>query len=741
MSDNRRISRSGNMIRINNRPKKRGPRRFAMGNRRKLLIVFLVMVILMVSLVGRMTYISLTSNEKYQKQVLSQLNYNSSIIPYRRGDITDRNGVVLATSEKVYNLIIDPYVMTHSKVKTEGDCVDTTLEIIEKYFGLDEDEVEAVVESDTENRYRVMKKQLTYAQLQPYYEFMNSEDEKDKEISKYVKGIWFEDDYVRRYPYNTLACDLLGFTSAGNVGTWGIEQYYNDTLNGTDGREYGYLTEETDLERTTVLPVNGNNVTSTIDINIQRVVEKHIWEFNEAIGSKNTAVIVMDPDNGEILAMASYPVFNLNDPRDLTGIYTDEEIKEMTAEMKLNILNELWRNYCISDPYEPGSTAKIMTVGEALDEFVVAPSNTFVCNGITYFADGSGETGIKCNVDHTKGGHGELTLTGAVMQSCNVALMDIAARLGVSTFTSYQTKYNLGQYTNIDLPGESSAEGLIYYDYNMGPVELATSSFGQGFVCTAIQMASVFCSLINGGNYYQPHVVKQISTESGSVVENKESILMRTTISEDTSAWLRDAMWQTVGKIGEDGTLIQGTANDAYIEGYDIGGKTGTAEKKPVEEGRCIPSLISFAPVDDPEVVVYVVIDEPNTVNQGDSHLAQIMSRKIYEEILPYMQIFSENEQGYVPPESLAPETEETIIETEETVAETEDSMENETEESVDETSETEEENFVVEDEAAYEWPHLTEERINELRYEYFRGNLNRIAVEKSTKGEDADIE
>ncbi len=731
----RRGSRSGNMIRMNRRPKEKGPKRFAMGNRRKLLIVFLVMVVMMVSLVGRLTYISLTSNEKYQKQVLSQLNYNSSVIPYRRGDITDRNGIVLATSEKVYNLIIDPYVMTHSKVNKEGDCVDTTLEILEKYFGLDEDEVEAVVESNTENRYRVMKKQLTYAQLQPYYEFMNSEAEEDKEISQYVRGIWFEDDYVRRYPYNTLACDLLGFTASGNVGTWGIEQYYNNTLNGTDGREYGYLTEETDLERTTVLPVNGNNVTSTIDINIQRIVEKHIWEFNEAIGSKNTAVIVMDPDNGEILAMASYPVYNLNNPRDLTGIYTDEEIKEMTPEMKLNVLNELWRNFCVSDPYEPGSTAKTMTVSEALDEFVTVESNNFLCDGAEEFADGDGSMKVKCNSIH-----GELDLTGSLMWSCNDAMMELASRLGKSTFTQYQTKFNLGQYTNIDLPGEASAEGLIYYESNMGPVELATSSFGQGFVCTAIQMTSAFSSIINGGNYYQPHVVKQITTESGSVVENKEDILMRTTISEETSEWMRDAMWQTVGKIGKDGTLIQGTASDAYIEGYDIGGKTGTAEKKPIEEGRCTVSLISFAPIDNPEVVVYVVIDEPNTLDQGDSHLAQIMSRKIYEEILPYMQIFSANEPGYVAPESVAPEipeSEEIIVETE---METENITESETDESSEETSESQEENLVVEDEDAFVWPHLTVERINELRWEYL-GNRNSVAVEKSTKGEDADIE
>ncbi len=625
-----------NIVRLTRKKKERPPRRFINNNRRKLMISFGVILLLMVALVVQLTYINATSGDKYRKQVLSQLNYNSTTIPYRRGDITDRNGTILATSEKVYNLILDPYVMTNSKVKDVGDCVDTTLDVLEKYFGMDRSEVKALVESDKDNRYRVLKKQLTYEELQPYYTLMNSEEKADTAISKYVKGIWFEDDYIRRYPYNTLACDLLGFTVSGNVGTYGIEQYYTDVLNGTDGREYGYLTEDTSLERTTISPVNGNNITSTIDINIQRIVEKHIWEFNEAIGSKNTAVIVMDPNNGEILAMASYPVFDLNNPRDLTGYYTKEQIKEMTSEEKMEIYNSLWRNFCISDPFEPGSTAKVMTVAAGLDEGVITPSTEFTCDGGEDFQDGNGVTRILCN---NTTGHGTMDLAGALMVSCNDALMDIGARLGKTSFTKYQEMFNLGQVTNVDLPGEASAEGLIYYENNMGPVELATNAFGQGYVATALQMTASFASIVNGGYYYKPHVVKQISTESGSTVEVVDKELVRTTVSAETSEWVRGALLRTVN---------EGTAKKAYIEGYTIGAKTGTAEKKPITDKKNTVSLISCAPAEAPQVVVYVVIDEPQLDNQAESGLASIMSRKIYEEMLPYLQIFPSTDDGEI---------------------------------------------------------------------------------------------
>lgn len=706
---------SGNLIPMRQRrkrlPRQKPPRRFLRDNRRKLLVAFGSIVLLLTALIVRLTYINVSSGETYTRQVLSQLNYNSTTIPYRRGDITDRNGTILATSEKVYNLILDAYVLNNSKVKETGDCVDPTLDILEEYFGLEKSHVQDILDENPESRYIVMLQDLTYDEVEPYYSLINSEEEADQEVSQYIKGIWFEDDYIRRYPYNTLACDVIGFTVDGNVGTYGIEQYYNDVLNGVDGREYGYLTEETDLERTTIAPVNGENVQLTIDVNIQRIIEEKIWEFNEAIGSMNTAVIVMDPNNGEILGMASYPVYNLNDPRDLSNYYTDEELEEYTDEEQTVIYNELWRNFVISDTYEPGSTAKVFTVAAALDEDIVKSTDTFVCDGGERFEDGNSYTSIPCN-----GLHGTLDLAGALMHSCNDALMQIGAAMGKSTFIKYQSEFNFGQLTNIDLPGEASASTLLYNEDNMGPVELATNSFGQGFNATAIQVAAAFCSVVNGGSYYQPHMVSQISTESGSIVETMESELMRTTVSQETSEFIKDALLKTVGEYQSDGSLLQGSGSYAYIEGYTIAGKTGTAEKRPLTDGKCTVSFLSCAPAEDPEVVVYVVIDEPQTADQGVSSLATIMSRKIYEELLPYLQIFSDS----------ASDTDET--ETETTQSETAESETGESETSESETGESEtgtdesagsSSSVTTSGSSTFAWPHLTDEEKNQVILEY----------------------
>ena len=265
-----------------------------------------------------------------------------------------------------------------------------------------------LVEENPESRYNIVARELTYDEIQEFQNLMDSEDEEDRKKSQYIKGIWFEDDYKRKYPYNSLACDLIGFTSAGNVGTYGIEQINNDVLNGTNGREYGYLAGMGDLERTTVSPVNGYTVQSTIDVNIQRIVENVIWEFNEAIGSNNTAVLVMDPNNGEILAMASYPVFNLNDPRDLTGIYDQEELDTIEDWERLIEYNELWKNYTITDTYEAGSTVKTMTVAAALEEDVVGKDQSFICDGSEKYKDGNGFKVIPCN---NISGHGTLSLS------------------------------------------------------------------------------------------------------------------------------------------------------------------------------------------------------------------------------------------------------------------------------------------------------------------------------------------
>ncbi len=706
---------SGNLIPMRQRrkrlPRQKPPRRFLRDNRRKLLVAFGSIVLLLTALIVRLTYINVSSGETYTRQVLSQLNYNSTTIPYRRGDITDRNGTILATSEKVYNLILDAYVLNNSKVKETGDCVDPTLDILEEYFGLEKSYVQDILDENPESRYIVMLQDLTYDEVEPYYSLINSEEEADQEVSQYIKGIWFEDDYIRRYPYNTLSCDVIGFTVDGNVGTYGIEQYYNDVLNGVDGREYGYLTEETDLERTTIAPVNGENVQLTIDVNIQRIIEEKIWEFNEAIGSMNTAVIVMDPNNGEILGMASYPVYNLNDPRDLSNYYTDEELEEYTDEEQTVIYNELWRNFVISDTYEPGSTAKVFTVAAALDEDIVKSTDTFVCDGGERFEDGNSYTPIPCN-----GLHGTLDLAGALMHSCNDALMQIGAAMGKSTFIKYQSEFNFGQLTNIDLPGEASASTLLYNEDSMGPVELATNSFGQGFNATAIQVAAAFCSVVNGGSYYQPHMVSQISTESGSIVETMESELMRTTVSQETSEFIKDALLKTVGEYQSDGSLLQGSGSYAYIEGYTIAGKTGTAEKRPLTDGKCTVSFLSCAPAENPEVVVYVVIDEPQTADQGVSSLATIMSRKIYEELLPYLQIFSDS----------ASDTDET--ETETTQSETAESETGESETSESETGESEtgtdesagsSSSVTTSGSSTFAWPHLTDEEKNQVILEY----------------------
>lgn len=558
---------------------------------------------------------------------MAQMDYDSKTIPFKRGDIRDRNGTVLAASEKVYNLVLDPYVVLNSN----GECTKPTAEAIEEFFGIDASEVYKVLDDSPESRYIVMAKELDYDTVKAYQNFMDSEDESDKEKSAYVKGIWFEEEYLRKYPYDSLAAALIGFTVKGNEGTWGIEGYYNDMLNGTDGREYGYLSEESDFERTTVGAVNGYNVVSTIDLNIQRIVEKYITKLNNELGSENTGVIVANPNTGEILAMASAPTFNLNDPRDLSTYFTEDEIEAMSDEEIVNFYNKVWRNFCVSDTFEAGSTIKPLTIGAALDEHKVSTEDSFFCDGGEDLFDGSGTQHIAC---HNTYGHGTTTLQEAIMWSCNDALMQIGAKLGTSDMLRYHHLYGFGEYTGIDLPGEASAESLIFNESTMGSFELATSAFGQGFNLSMVQMVAAFSSIVNGGHYYRPHVVKEIVTDGGNVVKSFDKVLVQNTLSEETCNWLKEAMHQTVS---DDGVNTTGTA--ARVEGYTIGGKTGTAEKVPRGSGKYVVSFIGFAPVENPQVVVYVVVDELQD-NQEDSSAPTKMAGDILSEVLPYLQIF-----------------------------------------------------------------------------------------------------
>ncbi len=599
--------------------KKRNPLRRKMDKlmQRKLVGVFVVVVLAFAVLVGRVTYINASRGDEYTKVVLDQQQYDSRVIPFKRGDIVDRNGTKLATSERVYNVILDVRAMLEDE-----DAIEPTIQVLEECFGIGEETVRGLIEEKPSSRYEILKKSIDYNTAQAF-EAIDEDDENYPD----VKGIWLEEDYIRTYPYETLACDVIGFTADGNVGNNGIEASYNSVLNGTDGREYGYQDESASLERTVKEPESGSTVVSTIDLQIQSVVEEHILAFNEAHkneartgeGSANTGVIVMNPQNGEILAEASYPNYDLNNPRDLTKYYSEEAIEAMTDEEKVETLTTLWNNFCVNEVYEPGSTFKPFTVSAGLELGNLTGDETYYCGGMLHV----GDYDIHCN---NRDGHGTQTLRQALENSCNVALMEIGADLGVEEFTRYQELFGFGKQTGIDLPGEQ--EGVLYTAENMDPTSLATNAFGQNFDVTMTQMAAGFCSLINGGEYYQPHVVKQIQDENGNVTENKESVLIGRTVSEETSQIIKDYMYSVVE---------EGTGSTAAVEGYDIGGKTGTAEKHPRGRGNYLVSFIGYAPQEDPQVMIYVVIDEPNAAVQSDSKFATTMAADIMEEILPYL--------------------------------------------------------------------------------------------------------
>ncbi len=601
-------------------------RKFSKTNRRRLLIVFLFVLVCFVCLIIRLVQINIADGDTYEKNVLTLLNYDGQTIPYKRGDITDRNGTVLATSEKIYNLVLDPYVITQS---TDEKASEYVAEVLEEYFSIDQATVKKTLEEQPNSRYVVLRRKMTYDEKKPYDDFLSSEDENDQKIISAVSsGIWFEESYQRMYPFSTLACDLIGFTSGDDIGLWGIESYYDKMLSGTDGRKYGYLNDDVDLQKVTEEPHNGKTIVSTVDINIQRIAEKYISEFMQETGAKKVAALVMNPNNGEVLGMASAPVFDLNKPRDLTiAGYTEDQIANMNDQDMSDALYQVWRNFCVNDTYEPGSTVKTMTVSYALDQALVDPDENFVCDGGQTYTDG---TFVSCNSVHEN-----LTLTGSIVHSCNDVMMQLSDRIGAASFIQMQKLFGFGQLTGIDLPGEASCAATIYTADTMGPVELWTSSFGQGYNTTMVQVASAFSSIVNGGYYYKPHVVSEIASDSGNTIQVIDKTLMRTTVSNTTSEWMKNALYQTVES---------GSGQPAQVAGYRIGGKTGTAEKVPRGTKARLVSFIGAAPIDDPQLVVYVVVDEANAEDQGLSSFASTIAGKIFSEALPYLQIFPTEE-------------------------------------------------------------------------------------------------
>lgn len=611
--------------------KKRTPKKptmkFSRKMRGKLAFLFTGVLVLVCVLIGRIMYINYTSGDKYKKIVLSQQSYDSVSIPYQRGDIVDTKGTVLATSVAVYNIILDCSVMT-----SEKEYIEPTINALMECFPdlLDRSALEDYAANDESNRYIVLAKKLSYDQIQP---FITIQD--DTEKNPKVKGVWFEKEYQRQYPYNSLASSVIGFTVAGNIGNAGLENYYNDTLNGANGRQYGYLNSDNDFEKTVIDAKDGNTLVTTIDVNIQSIVEQKIKDYNEAYtdnyregsGSTNTSVLVMNPNNGEILAMANSPTYDLNNPRDLTPFYTQEQIDAMTDDETMDALNTIWQNYALTHTFEPGSVQKPFTIATGLDTGTVTDDMTFECDGGEQFDRWIGCVKLS--------GHGHETVRESLMNSCNDALMQMSYKIGAENFTKYQATYGFGLKTNVDLPGEANTSGLVYTLDKMKPVDLATNSFGQNYNTTVIQLGSAFCSLVNGGNLYQPHIVRKITDADGNTINTIDPTIVKQTISQSTSDQVKDYMYSVVQ---------EGTGKMAKVDGYSMGGKTGTAEKQPRGDGNYVVSYIGYVPQQNPQLVIYVVVDEPNVENQSHGAFAMNISREILEEVLPYLNIYPDEE-------------------------------------------------------------------------------------------------
>lgn len=595
-------------------------------------MLFCAVLLALVALAARITYINATSGSKYKKQVLSQVQqrYENRVIPARRGDIYDRNGNLLATSNKVYNVILDCKAVNEKETYTEP-----TVRALVNILGLDEKDIRSRLSAeDTRNsQYQILKKQISMDEKKAFEEATEiPEDIEESGLTKAeieersnVKGVWFEEDYLRIYPFDESACDTIGFTLSRDVADIGLESYYNSTLMGVDGRQYGYFNNNADVEQTIIEPVNGRSIETSLDIGAQQIVEKYVNAFNGKMGGKNVGVIVEDPSTGEIIAMDGGDRYNLNEPRDLSREYSEEEIKAMNDEQTVEALNGMWSNYCVTDAFEPGSVVKPIVMAGALEKGKISESDTFLCDGLEVFG-ANAETKIKCAV--YPDAHGTETLGEVIANSCNDGMMQIGAKMGSEQFIKAQSLFNFGARTGIDLPNEGT--GIIHTKDTMGETELATSAFGQGYTCTMIQEINALCSVINGGYYYQPHLVTKIKDANGGIVKTFSPTLLKQTISSNISADIRSYMELSVQ---------QGTSHYSKVQGYSSGGKTGTAEKFPRGNGKYLVSFIGFAPVEEPEIVIYVVVDEPNVEDQATSRYPQYIAQGILSELLPYLNI------------------------------------------------------------------------------------------------------
>lgn len=563
---------------------------------RKKLVLMIVAILMVCILECVRLGVIMTAKSEYYMQKADELHQRERRIKAKRGRILDRNGEILAANEVVCTVSV-----IHSQIEDE----DKVIKVLAGELDMDVEEV---------------TKKVKKVSSMEYIKTNVAKDIGDAIREYDLPGVKIDEDYKRVYPYNELASKVLGFTGADNQGILGLEAKYDTYLSGTNGQiltlsDAGGI-EIKGSQEDRILPVDGQDLYTTLDVNIQKYATQLAWETMVKKEAKQVSIIVMRPDNGEILAMANVPEYNLNSPYELN--YEPDE--EEAQKDKMDLLNNMWRNFCINDTYEPGSIFKTVTATAALETGVVGLNDSFTCSGATIVSDRR----IRC---HKTTGHGTQDFTHTVYNSCNPAFVEWGRRVGTDNMYLYMGKLGLLAKTGIDLSGEAGT--IIHKQENVGAVELATMSFGQSFQITPVQMLRAVSAIVNGGRLVTPHFGLYTGSSDGSVVNEFAYSTQDEAISSQTS--------ETMKKILE-GVVSEGGGTKAYIDGYSIGGKTATSQKLPRGSGKYISSFIGFAPADNPQVIAMCLIDEPTGVYYGGTIAAPVV-KTLYENILPYIGI------------------------------------------------------------------------------------------------------
>lgn len=598
----------------------------------RLSVLFIIFILAFIYLSLRLGLITFVENQNYNQRVLYQYitkqTMSDDIVP-RRGQIMDRNGIVLAENMRLYNIIFDPNGM----IAQPEEVRTASMTYIANY-------IPGVTTLQLE-QYLIDYPTLQYKKIASGYAPEAVEQLRLAIQNDEVEGVYLEGYYERHYPYDTLASDVIGiYDNAGNA-RYGVEEFYNEYLTGIYGRLYGYVDEGVFVQQEEVLAENGYDINITLDFTIQKHVEAALMNYMETHVAASANAVVMNPQTGEILAMASYPTFDLNEPFDLSDVIDAETLEAMTADEKLTAQYTLWKNFNLTDTFEPGSTFKALVFAAALEEGVIDMDHMFHCDGYKRVDIYD----ISC---WNTSGHDDLTTQEALINSCNVAFMDMGELMGREMMYDYMQMFGVNQITGIDMNAEGGVSDVNTYDESeLNITELATSSFGQGFNMSPLQIITAFASLVNGGYLYEPHIMSSVVDETGHIVASNEPLVIRQVISEETSDIMRESLQLVVE---------EGTGKRAYIEGYHIGGKTGTAEKGPRDSDKLVVSFVGYAEDEEAEVVTFVWIDEPVSDIEGvdpSSRLAVEVFVDIMDDVLPYMGVFPD-----------APEVEEeTVIE------------------------------------------------------------------------------